>query len=222
MGVSGGCYEGSIPHKTMMLCLSGRALDCVAPATPRLAEPVPVALQRSVCPWLKVEQAALDARIQADPSAADEALQDFFKLVGLLRSVFFQSWAARLATASAPPGTAVHVHLLITTDTFRSFETTTRAALESAGDCAAAAVEQVLPQLATAVKAAVEAVAAESAADTRDLETRLSLQMDSTEERLQAHTTAGVDAQKAHGDAGLAEVKQLVESELGRARELLF
>lgn len=68
----------------------------------------------------------------------------------------------------------------------------------------------------------MEAVAAESAADTRDLETRLSLQMDSTEERLQAHTTAGVDAQKAHGDAGLAEVKQLVESELGRARELLF
>jgi len=96
-----------------------------------------------------------------------------------MRSVFFQSWAARMATASVPADAAILPHPLLAYQDFKTYCTLMRSSLEAAGDVATTAVQQVLPQLSTAVKAAVEAVAAGSAAgsaaDALDLERSLSM-----------------------------------------------
>jgi len=221
VGIGGGAYDGPIPNLRVLLALSGRPIDCVTPSTSRFAVPVPVTLQNTICTWLEAEEGALAARIAADVNAADSALSDFFDLIRMMRSVFFQSWAARIATASVPPDAAILTHPLLANQQFENYCTLMRSALEVAGDVTANAVEQVLPQLATAVKAAVEAVAAGSAADALDLERSLSLQMDYNVERLEKYTAAGFEDLKEHGDAAMEQVKQLVSAEMARTRALM-
>jgi len=96
-----------------------------------------------------------------------------------------------------------------------------RSALEAAGDVSTSAVQQVLPQLSAAVKAAVEAVAAGSAAEALELERSLSMQMDYNAERLQKCMAAGSEDLKEHGHAALEDVKQLVSTEMARTRSLM-
>jgi len=221
VGIGGGAYDGPIPNLRVLLALSGRPIDCVTPSTSQLAVPVPVALQNTICTWLEADESALAARIAADVNSVDSALSDFFDLIRMMRSVFFQSWAARIATSSVPSDAAILTHPLLANQEFDNYCTLMRSALEVAGDVAASAVEQVLPQLATAVKATVEAVAAGSAADALDLERSLSLQMDYNVERLEKFTTAGFDNLKKHGDEAMEQVKQLVTKEMARTRLLM-
>jgi len=221
VGIGGGAYDGPIPNLRVLLALSGRPIDCVTPTTARFAVPVPVVLQDKICTWLETEEAALAARMTADANAVDSALSDFFDLIRMLRSVFFQSWAARIATASVPADAAILAHPLLANQDFTSYCTLMRSSLEAAGDVATSAVQQVLPQLSAAVKAAVEAVAAGSAADALDLERSLSMQMDYNAERLQKCTAAGFEDLKEHGHAAMEEVKQLVSTEMARTRSLM-
>jgi len=74
-------------------------------------------------------------------------------------------------------------------------------ALATAGDTAANAVQQVLPSLATAVRVAVETVAAANAAETKEMDRRLSLQMDAGVVAVQQHVDVGLSRVLAHGSA---------------------
>jgi len=163
----------------------------------------------------------LAARIAADVNAVDSALRDVFDLILMMRSVFFQSWAARIATASVPPDAAILTHPLLANQKFETYCKIMRSAIEAAGDTTANAVNQVLPQLATALQAAVEAVAAGSAAGALDLERSLSVQMGYNVERLDKYTAAGFEDLKEHGDAAMEQVKQLVSAEMAGTRALV-
>lgn len=232
VGPGGGVYEAPIPNRAMLLSLSGRDLDCRTPVTPRMEVVVPEQLQKTFCPWLEDAEAALSARVSADARATDQALLDFFGLVRLFRSVFFQSWAARLATASIPPSAYVLHHPLLRGPLFAAYRTTMARALAATTDTAAGAVRQVLPQLADAVRCAVEAVATATAVRAGELERDLSLRMDEGVASLQQRTSAGfqqvvetsaagVAEVKAHVDARFAELARSVSEELGRSRELM-
>jgi len=193
VGIGGGAYDGPIPNLRVLLALSGHPIDCVTPTTSWFAVPVPLVLQNTICTWLEAEENALATRMTADANAVDSALSDFLDIIRMMRSVFFQSWAARIVTASVPADGAILAHPLFANQEFENYCTLMRSALEAAGDVATSAVDQVLPQLSVAVKAAVEAVAAGSAADSLDLERSLSLQMDYNVERLEKHTAAGFE-----------------------------
>ena len=193
VGIGGGAYDGPIPNLRVLLALSGHPIDCVTPTTSRFAVPVPLVLQNTICTWLEAEENALATRMTADANAVDSALSDFLDIIRMMRSVFFQSWAARIVTASVPADGAILAHPLFANQEFENYCTLMRSALEAAGDVATSAVNQVLPQLSVAVKAAVGAVAAASAADSLDLERSLSLQMDYNVERLEKHTAAGFE-----------------------------
>lgn len=221
MDIGGGAYVGPIPNFRVLLALSGRPSDCVTPSTSRFAVPVPVTLQNTICTWFEAEEGALAARIAADVNAVDSALRDFFDLILMMWSVFFQSWAARIATASVPPDAAILTHPLLANQKFETYCKIMRSALESAGDATASAVKPVLPQLATAVKAAVEGVAAGFAAGALDLERSLSVKMGYNVEHLDKYTAAGFEGLKEHGDAEMEQVQQLVLAEMARTRALM-
>jgi len=199
VGIGEGAYDGPIPNLRVLLAPSGRPIDCVTPTTARFEVPVPVVLQDKICTWLETEEAALAARMTADANAVDSALSDFLDLIRIERSVFFRSWAARIMTGSVPADAAILANPLLAKQEFTSFCMLMRSALEAAGDVATSAVQQVLPQLSADVKAAVEAVAAGSAADALELVRSLSLQMDYIAERLQKCTAAGFEDLKEHG-----------------------
>lgn len=59
----------------------------------RDATPVEVsdAVQSRVCPWLADEEAKYTSRVARDYRCQDQALLDFFSLVRMSRSVFFQT-----------------------------------------------------------------------------------------------------------------------------------
>jgi len=81
--------------------------------------------------------------------------------------------------------------------------------LADGGRAVETAVSQVLPQLSHAVKVAFEAVAAGSLSCVLDVERRLSLQLDEAVANL-----------KAHNDAGLSAVPELLGSTAAEVRYL--
>jgi len=101
-------------------------------------------------------------------------------------------------------------------------------ALAAAGDTAANAVQQVLPSLATAVRVAVETVAAANAAETKEMDRRLPLQMDAGVVAVKQHVDVGLSRVLAHGSAIAGDARSqldkrldMVEGDLRRMRELL-
>jgi len=60
-------------------------------------------------------------RLKGGPNFRDVALTNVFKLTRLVRSVFFQSWAARLNAADAPDGAYVTRHPLLRNEEFERF-----------------------------------------------------------------------------------------------------
>lgn len=232
VGPGGGVYEAPIPNRAMLLSLSGRGLDCRTPVTPRMQVAVPEELQKLYCPWLEAAEAELSARVAADARSQDQALRDFFRLVRLFRSVFFQSWAARLATASAPPTAYALRHPLLRGPRFAEYRSTMHRALAATTDTAAEAVREVLPQLADAVRCAVDAVAASCAVSAGALERDLSLRVDEGVASLREHAAAGfrqmehtsaaaVADVKAHVDARFDELSRSMAAQIGRSRDLM-
>eukprot|EP00168_Porphyra_purpurea_P017175 TRINITY_DN5828_c0_g1_i1.p5 TRINITY_DN5828_c0_g1~~TRINITY_DN5828_c0_g1_i1.p5 ORF type:complete len:150 (-),score=30.35 TRINITY_DN5828_c0_g1_i1:63-512(-) len=101
-------------------------------------------------------------------------------------------------------------------------------ALAAAGGTAASAVQQVLPSLATAVRVAVETVAAASAAKIKEVERRLSRQMDEGVVAVKQNVDVGVNKVLAHGSSVAGDARShldtrfdVVEGDLRRMRELL-
>lgn len=115
-----------------------------------------------------------------------------------MRSVCFQSLAARLSSASARPEAHALLHPLRASEVFLSFRTSTQFPFDSAEDTASLAVAQVLRQLGEAVKAAVEYVAAGSAGVMLDVERHLSAQADAVAEAGMARFDQTVAEVKAH------------------------
>jgi len=209
LGAADGAYDGLIPNAPMMTALSGRSADCSSPVTPRLSVEVSDALQSTVCPWLADEEAKYTARVTRDYRCQDQALLDFFSLVRMSRSVFFQTWAARVVTTSLPPDAEILHHPLLNNDHFRNLCGTMAKVLDDGGRAVEAAVSQVLPQLSHAVKVAVEAVAAASSSCVVDVERRLSIQMDDAVADLKAHSDVGFSAMMELLGSTAAEVRSL-------------
>jgi len=227
--IGGGPYENAVPNAHVVKALSGRnPADVVAPATPRLDLLVPEDLQRTLCPWLEAEEQALSARVASNPDEQDEALKDLFGLIRWLRSVYFQSMAARLETTSIPPTAYITRISLLQHPLFTTFRAHMADTLSAAGEVAAAAVAQVIPPMAQAVRVAVEAVAAASMAETKAAEERLSARIDAGVVAVNAHTDAGVGRVMTHASSVGAGVKSHIDSrfdameaEVVRQRELL-
>lgn len=173
LGAADGVYDDLIPNAPMMVALSGRPPGCLSPTTARLQVVVPDDLQRTAFSWLEGEEAAYAQRLVDDVRCYDRALLDFFYLLRVCRSIFFQTWAARLATTSVLPWAAILRHPLLNTDAFRAFQATMALSLSNAEAAVEAAVAQVLPQKATTVKVAVRAVAAASASGLLEAEERM-------------------------------------------------
>jgi len=226
--IGGGAYEAAIPNPAMANALSGRPAKCPSPSTPRLNVSVPQALHDTLCAWLEDAENALGERVSRDHRAKDEALRDLFSMVRWCRSVYFQTWAARLASASIPSTSFLHRHPLLNNPTFTSYLVTMARALAAAGDTAASAVQQVLPSLATAVQVAVETVAAASTAESEEMERRLSHQMDEGVVAVKQHMDVGLSRVLAHGSAIAGDARShldtrfdVVEGDLRRMRKLL-
>ncbi|KAK1860159.1 hypothetical protein I4F81_002748 [Pyropia yezoensis] len=211
-GIGGGVYDGTLPNAPMTLALSGRPADCAAPSTPRLAVPVPEELQASFLPWLEDEEQSLAQRVAADPRAEDEALKDFFKVARWMRSVYFQTWAARLATASTPTHSYLKHHPLLRVPAFQSYCKTMAEALKAAGDVAANAVDEALPALSAAVGHAVQTVATATAVELGALEKRLSERTADDVAAVKQHVDAGVARVVAHGDAAAQDTRGHVDA----------
>lgn len=134
------------------------------------------------------------------------ALENHFHLLRTCRSVFFQTWAARLASSTASDndqwaGSYALLHPLLRTEAFVSFRVTMRAALESADDSAGLAVAQVVPQMSEVVTSAVRSVAAGAAADMLDMERSLSLQADAIADARAAQvSSAAADVKADHAE----------------------
>jgi len=82
---------------------------------------------------------ALGERVSRDHRAKDEALRDSFSLVRWCLSVYFQTCAARLASASIPSASFLHRHPLFSIPNFSSYGVTMAWALAAKGDTAASA-----------------------------------------------------------------------------------
>jgi len=199
VGAASGAYDGRIPNPATMVALSRLPSDCTSPFTPRLRVDVPDGLQSMMCPWLEDAEAAYAARVAVDARCHDKALLDFFALVRAARSTFVQTWAPRLVTTSTPTDAYILRHPLLNNPLFTSFKATMAEILASSAISAREAVARVKPELSHAVTAAVEAVAAGSAATTLDTEGRL---------RRQAEQTAAQS--KAHFDVTFASLNSLV------------
>jgi len=111
---------------------------------------------------------------------------------------------------------------------FQNYRTLMARTLEAAGETAAAAVAQVIPPPAKAVRVAVEAVATASAAETWSVERRLSEQMDAGAVGAKGHVESGVERVMASTAAAATQVNSHVhnrfktlEAELRRLRGVL-
>jgi len=205
-GPGDGAYNAVIPDPVVVLLLSGRSKQTVAPVTPRLTIEVPQSLQQTVFPFLEDTEKAYAERVKGGAKFRDVALENFFTLMRVMRSVFFQSWAARLRATPAPDGAYVALHPLLRNPEFENFRTATGFAEQSGEKAAGEAAAAVLPQLGVAVKAAVEATAASSAGNMLDMERSLSLQADAIAEAAETNRVAS----KASIEAKLDAVMQLV------------
>jgi len=212
----------------MMRELLGRHPNHVAHVTSRINVPVPSELQLTVCPWLEAAEKAYRARVPASADAADESLKDLFCLIRWVRSVYFQTMAARLATASISPTTYINRLPLLQQPLFPAFRTLMDRTLSDAGEVAAAAVSQVIPTMAEAARVAFEAVAAASAAEMQEIEERLSKRIDASVAAITAHADAGVVRVNEHTSSVGLELKShfdarfnAMERDLARQRELI-
>jgi len=145
-----------------------------------------------------------------------------------VRSVYFQTMAARLETASIPPTAYINRLPLLQHPLFPPFRTLMARTLSAAGEVAAAAVAQVNPPMAEAVRVAVEAVAAASAAETKAIEERMSQRIDASVVAITAHADAGVVRVSDHSSSVGLEVKShfdarfnAMERDWARQRELM-
>jgi len=156
-------------------------------------------------------------RLKVGPNFRDVALTNVFKLTRLVRSVFFQSWAARLNAADAPDGAYVTRHPLLRNEEFERFRAAAGFVAESGEDAAGEAAAAVLPQLRKAVKAAVEATETSAAGNMLDMERALSLQADAVAEAAEASRVATATDLSAKLDAVMALVGDLA-ARLDRGR----
>lgn len=208
-GPGDGAYNGDIPDPLIVLLLSGRTRHCVSPVTARLTVEVLLSLQQTVCPWLEDVEKAYVERLKGGSNFRDVALTNLFKLTRLARSVFFQSWAARLNAADAPDGAYVTRHPLLRNEEFERFRAAAGFAAESGEEAAGEAAAAVLPQLGEAVKAAAEATATSAAGNMLYMERALSLQADAVAEAAEANRVATVTDLSAKLDAVMALVGDL-------------
>ena len=158
--------------------------------TARLTVEVQLSLQQTVCPCLEDVEKAYVERLKGGPNFRDVALTNVFTLTRLERSVFFQSWAARLNAANAPGGAYVTRHPLMRNEDFERFPVAAGFAAERGEEAAGEAAAAVLPQLGEAVKAAVEGTATSAAGNMSDMERALSLQADAVAEAAEAKRVA--------------------------------
>lgn len=215
-GIGGGGYDNTLPNPGMTRALSGRPADCTAPATPRLGVPVPQVLLDLFAPWVDREEQALAEREAADPRAADEALKDFFKLVRWLTPVYFQTWAARLVSASVPPSSYINRHPLLSHPAFKTYCTTMSAALKAAGDVASRTVAEVLPELADSVGRAVQTVATAASAEQHELQQRLSARIDNGVAAVKQHVDVGLERVIATGEATAVGTRNHIDARFER------
>ena len=129
-----------------------------------------------------------------DYRCQDQALLDFLSLFRVARSVFLQTWAARLVTTSLPPNAEILRHPPLNKDLFRDFRETMAKVFADGGRTVEAAVSRVMPQLSQTVIVAVEAVAAASSSCVVDVERRLSIQMDDAVADIKAHNNERLSA----------------------------
>lgn len=217
-GMARGAYDAPIPNMWMTLVLSGRPLTCTSPSTPRLSVEVPESLRARLFPWLEAEERAYAARKAADASQVDAALEDFFLLLRSTRSVYFQTWAARLATGGVPADAYVLNHPLLAGDEFTTFAAAMRSTLANAADRASAAAAQVLPQLAHTVEAAVEAAATSTMAQLVDVRQYLSARLDASTLATNEHAEATADEVMRHTDSGVSTVNAHTSQEVASLR----
>jgi len=140
-----------------------------------------------MCPFLKDSEKAYTERVKGGAKFRDVALETVFKLVRVMRSVFFPSWAARLCATPAPDCAYVTLHPLLRNSAFERFRTAAGFATKSGEEAAGKAAAALLPQLGVAVKAAVEATAASAAGTMLDMECALSLQADAIAEAAESN-----------------------------------
>lgn len=133
-----------------------------------------------------------------------------------------------MATASVPATAYINRHPLLRSPAFAAYRGLMTRTLRSVGDTAASAVEQVIPPLASAVRVAVETVAANTAAEIRGIERSWSHQLDSGVAALKQHTSDRVEEVAVRSVAAAEDLKAHIdarfnrlEAELRRKRALL-
>jgi len=215
-GFGGGGYDNTLPNPGMTRALSGRPADCPSPATARLGFPVPQVLLDLYAPWVEREEQALAAREAADPRAAADALTDLFRLARWLAPIYFQTWAARLATASVPPTFYIHRHPLLSHRVIKTYCATMATALKAAGDVASRTVAEVLPKLADSVGRAVQTVATAASAEQAELEKRLSARLDDGVAAVRQHLDVGVARVIATGEAAAVGTRNHIDARFER------
>eukprot|EP00170_Pyropia_yezoensis_P007160 contig_29221_g7182 len=218
-GVGGGAYNQNIPNRRATLGLSGRDLSCISLSTPRLKVVVPPELGALLFPWLEAAEAAYALRLAADKRNMDASLVDCFKLLRTMRPVYFQTWAARLAAGDVPLTAYVLRHPLLAGTGFAAFAATMVTALRSVEDRANEAAEQVLPQLAPTVMAAIKAVAPSTMAQLQDAEIYMAAQVDASTLAIQAHARQTAAAAMEHANVGVATVKRHTTKEVAELRK---
>lgn len=191
-------------------------MDCPSPATARLGVPVPHVLLDLYAPWVEREEQALAAREAADPRAADDALKDFFRLARWLAPIYFQTWAARLATASVPHTSDIHRHPLLSHRVFKTYCATMATALKAAGDVASRTVAEVLPEFADSVGRAVQTVATAASAEQAELEKRLPARLDDGVAAVRQQLDVGVARVIATGEAAAVGTRNHIDARFKR------
>lgn len=201
LGMARGAYDAPIPNVWMTLTLSGRPLTCTWQSTLSLSVEVPHVLRSRLFPWLEREEEAYQARKAADPSQVNAALKNSFHLLRTMRSVFFQTWAARLATGGISSDAYILKHPVLAGPEFASYAANLRSTLTHAADRASAAAAQVLPQLAHTVEAAEEAAAPSTMAQLSEVQQHFPQQMDAGTVAIKAHTMSIAAAVMNHTNA---------------------
>lgn len=219
-----GAYDAPIPNAVMTLGLSGRPLTCSAPITPRLEVDVPDELQRTICPWLEEEEAAYAKRVEQNRWNTDEALVNHFQVIRWVRTAYFQTWAARLASGGVPDNSFIHRHPLLSHALFPPFAAILKATLANVTQAAADAVEELIPKLGKSVESALLASAVSATKELQRHEEhlmgRLNASVSEVNMRAQANTAAIIAAGASAQQATSAEVAALRE-EVAQLRTVL-
>lgn len=124
-----------------------------------------------------------------------------------------------MAAGDVPLTAYVLRHSLLAGTGFAAFAATMVTALRSVEDRAHEAVEQVLPQLAPTVKAAMEAVAASTLAQLQDAENYVAAQVDASTLAIQAHARQTAAAAMEHANIGVATVNKHTTEEVAELRK---